>query len=352
LQKGKFLLQYKPMQTKIIERYFFFGLLLASFIFAFMIFRPFWIVLLLGISFSIVIYPIYKWLIKRKVPTWLASFLTVITFAVIVLGPISGVGVLIFNQSQNVYKVIVEGDSIKPFIQTMDNAVNKILPKGIEFDVKQKASELAFSITNNIAKIFSTTLSAFFSFILLLLAIFYFLKDGANWRKSLIDLSPLADDDDRKIIDRLSIAINGVVKGYLLIALVQGVLMGIGLWIFGIPNAALWGVVAGIASLVPMIGTSFVSVPSIAFLLVSGDSSQAIGLLIWSVVIVGLVDNFLNPIVVGGKMNIPPLLILFAVLGGISLLGPIGVLVGPLAISLLYTLISIYRNEFRDTATK
>ncbi len=123
--------------------------------------------------------------------------------------------------------------------------------------------------------------------------------------------------------------------------------MGVGLSIFGIPNAALWGVVAGIASLVPMIGTAFVAVPAILFLLVSGNNAQAIGLLIWSVVIVGLVDNLLNPIVVGGKINVPPLLILFAVLGGISLLGPIGILVGPLTISLLYTLISIYKNEFR-----
>jgi predicted PurR-regulated permease PerM len=336
------------MQTKIIERYFFFGLLLATFIFTFMIFKPFWIVLLLGIAFSIVLYPMFKWFIKIRLPRWLASLLTVIIFTIIVLGPISGIGVLVFKQSQNFYEEVIAGESIQPLINTLDSNIQKVLPDGLNFNVKDKVSQLALSLSSNIGKIFSTTLSTFLSFILMLLTMFYFLKDGSHWRNYLVNLSPLSDIDDQKIIKRVTLAVNGVVKGYLLIAIVQGLLMGIGLSIFGVKNAALWGVVAGIASLVPMIGTAFVSVPAILFLVISGETASAIGLLIWSLVVVGLVDNFLNPIVVGGKMNIPPLLILFAVLGGISLLGPIGILVGPLTISLLYTLISIYKNEFRQ----
>lgn len=335
------------MQTKMIERYFFFGLLLATFVFTFMIFKPFWVVLLLGISFSIVLYPIFAGFLKWHFPRWAASLITVIIFAIIVLGPISGVGIIVFKQSQDVYHDIIEGHKIEPYVASIDRSVQKILPSGFTFNVKEKLRDLTLSISSNIGKVFSATLSTFISFILLLLTIFYFLKDGSSWRNYLVNLSPLSDEDDIKIIDRLSLAINGVVKGYLLIALVQGTLMGIGLTIFGVPNAALWGVVAGIASLVPMIGTSFVSVPSIIFLLASGNTAGAIGLLIWSLVFVGLIDNLLNPIVVGGKINIPPLIILFAILGGISLLGPIGILVGPLALSLLYALISIYKNEFR-----
>lgn len=122
--------------------------------------------------------------------------------------------------------------------------------------------------------------------------------------------------------------------------------MGIGLFIFNVPNAALWGVIASIASLVPTIGTALISVPAIVFLLATGESTNAIGLAIWAGVAVGMVDNFLSPIVVGKKIDIPPFFILFSVLGGIALLGPIGILVGPLTVSLLYTLISIYRDEF------
>lgn len=337
------------MQTKLIERYFFFGLFLATFVFTFMIFQPFWIVILLGIAFSIVLYPIYKWLVSKHLPSWLSSLLTVILFAFLLLGPLSGIGILIFKQSQNVYQSLTMGDGIGPFVNSIGNTINEILPEGVNFDLKQKVADFVIVISQNIAKIFSTTLEAFLSFTLILLSMFYFIKDGPRWRTEIVNLSPLSDEDDRKIIARIETAVNGVVKGYLLIAILQGILMGIGLTIFGVPNGALWGVVAAVASLVPMIGTAFVSIPAIIYLLAMGDTVHAIGFVIWATLIVGLVDNFLNPLIISGKIQIPPIFILFAVLGGISLLGPIGVLVGPLTVSVLYTLTSIYKNEFKDS---
>jgi len=339
------------MQTKIIERYFFFGLLLAVLLFTFLIFRPFWIVLVLGISFSIVLYPVYEWLKDKKLPNWLSSLITVLLFTLILCGPLLGIGLMVFDQSENAYRMVLEGDSRGPFMDSINNAVNKILPAGISFDVNQKATDFISYLSNNIARIFGTTISAFFSFVLMLLIIFYFLKDGAKWRKVLIVLSPLSDKDDEKIIGRLSLSVNAVIKGYLLIAFVQGILMGIGLWIFNVPNPALWGVVAAVASLLPTIGTALVSVPAIIFLFVTGSTGLAVGLLIWAILAVGMIDNFLTPIVVGEKINIPPILILFSILGGISFLGAVGILVGPLTVSLLYTLISIYRNEFKQNAT-
>jgi len=338
------------MQTKIIERYFFFGLFLATFVFTFFIFRPFWIVLVLSVAFSIVLYPVYRWFKKISLPNWLASLFTVILFIVVLLGPISAVGVLVFNQSQNLYREVISGQTADPFINSIDQSINRILPSGITFDIKEKASDFILFVSKNIAGIFSATLSAFFSLVLIFLSIFYFLKDGAKWRQALIELSPLSDKDDKKIIVRLESAVNSVLKGYLFIAILQGVLMGIGFSIFGIPNGALWGVVAAIASLVPMIGTAFVSIPAIIFLLVGGHDVAALSFLIWNIVVVGMVDNLLNPFIVGNKINIPPLFILFAVLGGIAALGPVGILVGPLSVSLLYTLISIYKNEFTQSS--
>lgn len=339
-------------QTKIIERYFFFGLLLATLLFTFFIFKPFWIVIVLSISFSIVLYPMYLWLTKRHAPKWLASLLTVIFFTIILCGPLFGIGAIVFNQSQDLYQTLaLGGNDVGTYVDKIELSVNKILPAGFNFDAKQKISDIVLFISSNLGQIFSTTLSTFFNFTLMLLAIFYFLKDGMHWKKSLVKLSPLADTDDEKIIHRLSKAINGVIKGYLLIALLQGLLMSLGLWIFGVANPALWGVVAAIGSLIPMVGTAFVSVPAIIFLFVTGHTVAAVGLLVWAMVVVGTVDNILNPHLIGGKINIPPLLILFSVLGGIAVLGPVGVIVGPLTLSLLYTLISIYKNEFSEPKT-
>jgi len=339
------------MQTKIIERYFFFILLFIVFALTFTILSPFWVVLLLGISLSVVLYPVYEWLLNKSISSWLSGILTVIFFIVIIGIPLFAIGILVFNQSQNAYEIIVNNVHSLAFIDSLNNSISKFLPEGVSFNLYEKISDFISFITNNIAQVLTSTLSTIVSFILVLLSIFYFLKDGARWKKALIILSPLSDQYDEKIITKLSNSINGIIKGYLLIALIQGILMSVGLAIFGVPNPALWGLVTMITALVPTIGTALVSVPAIIFLFITGQILEAFGMFVWAVAIVGMIDNVLSPIIVGNKINLPPLLILFSVLGGISLLGAIGILVGPLTISLLYALISIYRNEFQQNIT-
>jgi predicted PurR-regulated permease PerM len=233
-------------------------------------------------------------------------------------------------------------------MNSINNTVNKVLPESVPFDINEKAEGFITYVSNNIANIFTTTVSAFVSLLLMLLIMFYLLKDGEKWKKEIVLLSPLSDKDDENIIKRFTLSVNAVIKGYLFIAVVQGLLLGTGFWLFDISNGALWGTIAAITSLIPTVGTALVSVPAIIFLFVTGSTGSAIGLLIWAIVVVGMVDNLLTPYIVGIKINISPLLILFSVLGGISLFGPVGILVGPLTVSLLYTLVSIYRNEFNQ----
>ena len=336
------------MQPKVMEKYFFFGILLATLVFAFFIFRPFWIVLMLGASISIILYPIYTWLNKKHLPNWLAAFITLIFFIIVLCIPLFSIGSIVLNQSQNFYHSIINNNgNVGPFMNSIGSKIDHILPNGISFNINDGISSFVSFLTNNITNIFNATISVLFSFALLLLAIFYFLKDGEGWKKALLQLSPLSSAADQKILSRLVQTINGVLKGYLLIAFIQGTLMGIGLAIFHVPNPAIWGVVAGIASIIPPFGTAVVSVPAVVFLFFTGHIGLAIGLLIWAIIIVGAGDNILNPYIVGHKINIPPFLILFSVLGGIELIGPVGILIGPLTVSLLYTLIEIYQSEFK-----
>ena len=302
---------------------------------------------MLGISFAIVLYPIYEWL-NKKMPNSLAALLTVILFILIVGVPLFGIGALVFNQSQTAYHAIVSNVDSISFLDSINNRINKILPENISFDLYEKISGSISFVSKNIASIFTSTLSTMFSLVLTLLSIFYFLKDGERWKKALVVLSPLGDVDDKKIISKLARAVNGIIKGYLFIALIQGILLGLGLALFGVPNPALWGLVTIITALVPTVGTAIISIPAIIFLLVIGQTIEAVGFTFWAIAIVGTIDNLLSPYIIGNRINLPPLLILLSVLGGISLLGPVGILVGPLTISLLYTLISLYRNEFQQ----
>ena len=337
----------QDMQSKMLERYFFYGLLLATFFFSFLIFRPFWIVLVLGASFSIVLYPVYEWLNKRLARNWLSALLTLLFFIVVLCIPLFSVGSIVFNESQNLYHSVLSNGNISPLLTSVGNKINQILPIGVSFDINAKISSFISFLVKNITTILKATVSALFSFLLLLLTIFYLLKDGDKWRKALLKISPLSDNDDHKILHRLAQTINGVIKGYLLIAFIQGILMGAGLYLFHVPNPAIWAVIAGIASIIPPLGTAVVSVPSIIFLFMTGNTGLAIGLLVWSVVVVGTGDNVLNPYIIGHRIDVPPFLILFSVLGGIALLGPVGILIGPLTVSLLYTLTEIYQAEFK-----
>lgn len=338
------------MQTKIVERYFFFGLLFIVIALSVFVFKPFLAVIAVGASLAVVMHPVYEWLNDKVARNrkWLAALITVLLFLIILCIPLFGLISVIIHQSQSAYATIIASQDANTLIESVNTSIKNFLPAGLDFDLKAQLVSLFGNLASNVKNIFTTTLSTIFSFLLVILTIFYFLKDGSEWRKSIMVLSPLADSDDQKIITKMASSINAVIKGYLLIALCQGVMMGIGMFIFGIPNSALWGVVTGVASLVPTIGTTLVSVPAILFLLYFGHTGAAVGLGIWSLTLVGTIDNFLSPFVIGKSTSIPPLLILFSVLGGVSLMGPIGILLGPLIISLLYALISIYRSGFNN----
>lgn len=333
------------------KQYFFVALLLVALIFGALLLWPFIKVIILSIALAVVLHPVYVFLNKRvsKNISWLSALLTVFFFLIVLCVPVFIIGLNVFYQSQDVYQGIVTASSGESFLDKVHTGVNQVIPLG-SVHLEDRVADISKGITTAVGSLFSAVLSTIFSLLLVILSLFYFLKDGMHWRDQIIALSPLSNINDKKILHQLSDAVNGVMKGYLLIGAIQGVLMGVGLWIFGVPNPALWGVFAGIASLVPTIGTGLVAIPVILYLFSTGQSGEALGMLIWSSVLVGLVDNLLNPIIVGRRVNIHPLLILFAVLGGISLMGPIGILIGPLIISFIHGLISIHKSELAETS--
>lgn len=338
------------MVAKAKEKYFFYGFLLLIAILCLAIFEPFLTVILMAASFAVVLYPLYGWMNTHlaRQRNWLASLLTVLTFVVIIGVPLFFIGARVVNQGQALFTSLSENGGAGSYIDEFSTKLTEYIPGATGLDLRSKINDSLSFFSSTAASIFSSTLHTIFSILLMLLAIFYFLKDGESWRKYLIRLSPLADKHDERILQMLDRAVNGVMKGYVLIGLVQGFLLGLGLWVFGVPNAVLWGVFAGIASMIPSIGTGFISIPAVIYLFVIGATGHAIGLLIWAVILVGTIDNLLNPFVVGKNIDLPPLLILFSVLGGIALMGAPGIIIGPLAISLFSTLTSIYQEDFKN----
>jgi predicted PurR-regulated permease PerM len=195
----------------------------------------------------------------------------------------------------------------------------------------------------NLDTIFSSVTKLAFQIFIMLFALFYLLRDGTKLKKALIALSPLIDTYDEKIIAKVKQAIRSVVAGSLVVSIIQGILTGLGFLIFGVPNPALWGSFAVVAALIPGFGTSLVLIPGIIYLFLDSTQLHAFGLLAWGALAVGLVDNYLSPILINRGIQIHPFIILLSVMGGLAFFGPIGFIAGPLVVALLSALFEIYK---------
>lgn len=346
------------MASQKLQFYFLLILLAAILIIAWQIFSPFFNSLVLAIVFATVFHPVHKKVLKlsynRKV---LASIVTSIAIVLVVLVPISFIGTQIFKESKDLYTSITTNGGVDTISKTVQNLnlllKNKIpgfpgfVPEMINLD--KYAEGLLRSLVQHLDTIFSSFAKIVTGVFLFLIALYYILKDSEKLKKSIVMLSPLPDKDDEMIFNKLSMAINSVIKGSLTVALLQGTISAIGFLLFGVPNAIFWGTVTVVSALIPGIGTALVLIPAILFLIFTGNVIPAIGLTIWGGVAVGLIDNFLGPKLVGKGMELHPLIVFISVLGGILFFGPLGFLLGPLTMSLLFALIDIYSNATRES---
>lgn len=328
------------------ELYFLSALLFGISILAFFIFQPFIYALILALIFATVFSPIHKkiLLVAHK-NRGLAALLTTTFVLVVIVVPVTFLSTQIFIEATQLYSSLVDNggtSTISSEIESIVQGLNVPYLQVETLDFNQYAKQGLNWLIGHLGTVFSNVAKIMIGLFVLLIALYYLFKDGNYLKKTVIALSPLQDVYDETIFGKLEIAINSVVRGSISVGLVQGVLTAIGLAIFGVPNAVLWGSVAAISALIPGVGTSLVLIPAILFLFFTASTTSAVGLLVWGVVAVGLVDNILGPRIVGAGAKLHPFLILLSILGGISFFGPIGFLLGPLTLSLLFAFLEIY----------
>lgn len=322
-------------------------LLLLGLGFTIVLLLPFFTEIFIALVGAVVLYPLYHRLtLYFKGKKSIAALCMVVLMILFIVGPLSIIGLQIFNESQNLYTSLQgQTTNVSELVAVVEGKLESYIP-GLAFDlnVQEYAARLFSWVGGNLGGVLAGTLGTLFGIILVVLGLFFFLRDGEHFIKYLLALSPLEDSYDQKIIDRIATMINAVVRGALFIAIIQGALAGIGMAIFGVPNATLWGTLAAIGALLPGIGTGIVLLPAIIFLFITASVGKAVGLLLWGVVMVGLIDNILVPYFYGSTARIHPLLILLSVLGGLSVFGPVGFLLGPIIISLFLVVLEIYRT--------
>ena len=159
---------------------------------------------------------------------------------------------------------------------------------------------------------------------------------------------PLSSEQIEKLFGGVENTIIGTVYGGLVVAAVQGTLLGLALWACGIPSPVLWGVIAAFFALLPVVGTAAVWVPASIYLLAIGSWPWAVGLAAWGAFVVGTIDNVLRPYLISGRVEMHTLLIFFAVFGGVNVFGFLGLFIGPVILAVTLTLLSMLRDEGRS----
>ena len=332
---------------RVVEYVFFFALLVLSGYMVWQIVSPFLSALALAAVIVTISSPLYVKILPympRQSASMAAFVSTVVVFTVGIL-PIVLMTTLVVNELVDFYQDMdsPDGFSITALATLAESQIQRVVP-GFEVNLAEQLKLSAQWFTGNLATIFTGTVATFFSFFIALIASFYFFRDGKELLQVLIKASPLPDQEDQQILDRLARAIRAVATGTLLVALIQAVLATIGMTVAGVDRAVLIGGVVAIAAMIPGLGTGVVMFPVVIVLFLTGNIIPAIGLLIWSVAAVGLVDNFIGPQLMSRGNNMHPFIILISVLGGLSLFGPIGFLIGPVVVTLFMVLLEIYNH--------
>lgn len=348
------------METSKDRAHFLLALLIGALVVSFMVMAPFLNTIALAAVFAVVLHPLYK---KLKKPLFnssgLAAFATLMAGCLMVLIPLSIVGTMVVSEASQAYRSLVSGASATSAEQVATSVgawLEPSIPGAITYahtisqEVNTYVTQSLEWLVSQVGTAFTGILGIFLRTLIFMMALYYFLKEGARLEKVLIKRSPLHDDDAATILKQLSRTVSSVVKGSLAIACIQGALAGIGFLVFGVPNAALWGVSTAVAALIPGVGTSLVLMPAVIYLFIAGSLWQAIGLLLWAVFLVGLIDNFLAPRLMGKGAQLHPLVILLSVLGGVVLYGPVGIFLGPLTISFLFAVFTVYSNQKAEAA--
>ena len=183
-----------------------------------------------------------------------------------------------------------------------------------------------------------------FSLLLIFFITFFFFIEGDDFIKTVKALSPLDPAHNEEILGDVENTVKATLRGTIIVALIQGFLGGLGFLIFGIPSAAFWGTLMVPASVVPVVGAALIWVPGVLFLFFKGSTWAGLGMLFWGIVVIGAIDNLVKPSLMKGARYTPTIFTFFAIMGGIAYFGTVGFILGPLILSFMLSVLSIYQK--------
>jgi len=311
------------------------------------------------------VYPCYQKIYLKTKRKNLSSFIVLFFLVLFVIGPLSVVLLNLYQQilsildwlkpftHQSIYEFIEKTKKYPKLYVLFTKILDQIQPylPQIQEKLTQLISSIVqagfLSITNLAKFLFSIGFQSAFT----ILTLHYFLIDGEKVIKEILYLIPGQDLEKKKMLERVSLILKGVLYGNVLTALIQGILAFFIYSILGIPQNLFWAILTMLASFIPAFGTFLIWGPLVGYLFLTGSYIKGIILLVFCGVIISNLDNFLKPFLIGGKTKIHNLLIFFSVLGGIVQFGILGLFLGPLILALFLSIIEIYKHHLVNHLT-
>ncbi len=321
---------------------------------------PFYGVILWGSITAMLFAPWYRWILPKvkKRPT-LAALLALATVVVIVILPLVMITAVLAREAALVYQMLESGQ-LNPvgYFQGVFNllpawAVDFLSRAGLsDFDsLQRKLTALLLQGSQFIAtqalSIGQNTFEFLASIFITLYLAFFLIRDGDQVARAIRRAIPLAPNHKYELIAKFATVVRATVKGNLVVALIQGILGGLAFWFLGVGAAVLWAVLMAFLSLLPAVGAALVWFPVAMYFFITGSIWQALALIAWGILVIGLVDNILRPLLVGKDTRMPDYVVMITTLGGMTVFGINGFVLGPAIAAMFIAVWHIYSvNRF------
>ena len=330
------------------------GITFIALYLAWRIVSPFIDVIVWAVALVIVFYPLYEAIQRKTKRPGLSALLTLVAVIALVVVPILLVGSAAVSQlstAASSTQASVQELMAHPYDNRWVEKVTGIASRYVDLDqvfshqnLQSLATRVSQVLVQGTVGIVGGAVGFVAKLFFVLFTMFYLFRDAPLAVSRLQDMLPMSRVRSEEVLRHIREVINASVYGVVAIAMLQGVLGGFMLWVLGVPSSLLLGVLMGIFSMVPVVGGALVWVPSVIVLLITGHMTKAIVLATWCVIVVGTVDNFLRPKLVGGRTQMHDLMIFFSVLGGVQVFGMMGLLLGPVVFAITFALLTVFRE--------
>jgi predicted PurR-regulated permease PerM len=317
--------------------------------------------LIWAVFLALVFWPVHQRCLRVVKRPGLAALLTLLTIVLIVIVPLALVSASVVQEASVLYQQLRSGE-LRPaqymqrVLDTVPAWAQAVLARFGLTDVpalSRRAAEVLTSssqfLTSTLLDIGQLTLNFVVSFFIMLYVLFFLLRDGRMLAAEMERAIPLHVDQTRRLLLQFVAVVRATVKGNVVVALVQGALGALAFWFLDVPGAVLWGAFMALLSLLPAVGAAIVWGPVALYKLFTGDVGAGVGLIAWGVLVIGLVDNVLRPILVGRDTKLPDYVVLVATVGGIGLFGLNGFVIGPVIASMVLVAWNLLTDVRRHT---